>query len=52
MLCKPILFMSELVKGLYKDKLEYKNKASRLENEASRLEKWAWHMNNEIAYKR
>ena len=48
--------MSELVEGLYKVILEYKNevswlenKVSRLENEAPWLEKWVWHMNNEIA---
>ena len=48
--------MSDLVKGLYKVILEYKNEVSQLEseaswlkNEASWLEKWAWHMNNKIA---
>ena len=43
MLCKPLLIVHVKVKGLFiKVILEYKNKASQ-------LEKWAWHMNNEIA---
>ena len=42
MLCKPLFNVHVRVKGLYKVILEYKNKVSR-------LKKWAWHMNNEIA---
>ena len=41
MYCKPLFVVLVRVKGLLKVILEYKN-------EAFRLEKWAWHMNNEI----
>ena len=42
MLCKPLFVIHVRVKGLYKLILAYKNKAPQ-------LEKWAWHMHNEIA---
>ena len=40
-LCKPLFIVNVRVKALFKVMLEYKNKAPQ-------LEKWAWHMHNEI----
>ena len=42
MLCKPLFIVHVRVKGLLKVILEYKN-------EAPQLQKWTWHMHNEIA---
>ena len=42
MLCKPLFIVHARVKCLLKVIPEYKE-------ETSQLEKWAWHMNNEIA---
>ena len=41
MLCKPIFIVHERVKGFLKAILQYKN-------EAPPLQKWAWHIHNEI----
>ena len=41
MLCKPLFIVHARVKGLFKVILQY-------ENEAPQLEKWAWHVHNEI----
>ena len=41
MLCNPLLIIHERVKGFLKVILQYKN-------EASQLQKWAWHMHNDI----
>ena len=40
-LCKPLFIINVRVKGLLKVTLEYKN-------ESPLLEKWAWHIHNEI----
>ena len=42
MLCKPLFIVHVRVKGLFKVILEYKS-------EVPQLQKWAWHMYNEIA---
>ena len=41
MLCKPLFIIHERVKGILKVILQYKN-------EACQLQKWMWHMHNEI----
>ena len=41
MLCKPLFIVHGRVKGFLKVILQYKN-------EAPSLQKWAWHMHNEI----
>ena len=41
MLCKPLLIIHRRVKGFLKVILQYKN-------EAPPLQKWVWHMHNEI----
>ena len=41
MFCKPLFIIHERVKRLLKIILQYKN-------EAPQLQKWAWHMHNEI----
>ena len=41
MLCKPLFIVHGRVKGFLKVTLQYKN-------EAPPLQKWAWHMHNEI----
>ena len=41
MLCKPLFIAHGRVKGFVKVILQYKNKAPQ-------LQKWAWHMHNEI----
>ena len=41
MLCKPLVIVHERVKVFIKVILQYKN-------EAHQLQKWAWHMHNEI----
>ena len=41
MLCKPLFIGHGKVKGFLKVKLQYKNKAPP-------LQKWAWHMHNQI----
>ena len=40
-LCKPLLIVNVRVKDLFKVTMEYKN-------EEPLLEKWAWHIHNEI----
>ena len=44
MLCKPLFIVHGRVKAFLKAVLQYKN-------EAPPLQKWAWHMHNEIIAK-
>ena len=41
MLCEPLFIIHERVKGFLKVILQYKN-------EVPQLQKWAWHIHNEI----
>ena len=41
MLCKPLFIVHDIAKAFLKAVLQYKN-------EATPLQKWAWHMHNEI----